>query len=282
VDLVAERATAHAVARSAADVAGVDVGSAALLVGQRADGAVSAGNIRVVHGAHLRDNESVSEDTRTEALEQPEYCNVCENFPCLGNHPPGEVEPDVITEALDLYNRTAQALWDNLRSFVPEPGYVPIYFSPLRNSLVIREGFEAEKRAADERDRREWTESIRRRLGLVAEVHRCRAWHTTDGWLWWCLRPGCPSSGGFGRAKLSFDGASRQAFAHARSFVPQPPDETPVTGLDLMVMWIRVDQARAEQDAFAAALPGRMAAVAEEINSEFGGWLPEGVRFEWK
>jgi hypothetical protein len=29
-------------------------------------------------------------------VSEGEYCNVCENFPCLGNHPPGEIE-----EALD-------------------------------------------------------------------------------------------------------------------------------------------------------------------------------------
>jgi hypothetical protein len=35
-------------------------------------------------------------------VSEEEYCNICENFPCLGNHPPREVE-----EALERYERAA-------------------------------------------------------------------------------------------------------------------------------------------------------------------------------
>jgi hypothetical protein len=41
------------------------------------------------------------------------------------------------------------------------------------------------------------------------------------------------------------------------------------------------DAAHAAETAFIAALPGRMQAVADEINERLAGVLPEGMRFEW-
>lgn len=204
---------------------------------------------------HLRDNESVIEDTRAEAREQHEQDAAF-------------IRHGFVTRA------------DLERSMSGYDAGVP--FALLYRREAMQEAAQAELgRLAEIQDRAKWIEGIRRRLRLVAEVHRCWVWgHPNGGWDWWCQRDDC-NSGPDTRVPVWAD-AVAEAIAHARSFVPQPPDETPVTGLDLMVMWIRVDQVRAEQDAFAAALPGRMAAVAEEINSEFGGWLPEGVRFEWK
>jgi hypothetical protein len=109
----------------------------------------------------------------------------------------------------------------------------PIYFSPLRNSLVIRESFEAERRAAEERDRREWTEGVRRRLGLVTEVHRCWVYGTETGdmWAWICQRPECGISNyGYGSQRA----ALAKALAHARLFIPQPPEPEPWTELDVL------------------------------------------------
>ncbi len=102
-------------------------------------------------------------------------------------------------------------------------GGTPIYFSPLRNSLVIRAGFAADRRAAEERDRREWIEGIRRRLGLVAVVHRCWVWWGVEGtlWTWWCYRLWCPARGG----EPSQPEAFAAALAHVRSFIPEPPEE---------------------------------------------------------
>lgn len=37
----------------------------------------------------------------------------------------------------------------------------------------------------------------------------------------------------------------------------------------------------AADEAFRAALPGRMAAVVDLINGQLAGALPDGLRFEW-
>jgi hypothetical protein len=169
---------------------------------------------------------SVSEETRTEALEQPEYCNVCENFPCLGNHP-----ADVLA-----WIDNATFIWRGLVTraeleqgvlgydMVPTPWPDPPPYSPLRNWFRAGPSI-AEQRAAEERDRREWTESVRRRLGLVAEVHRCRVWWCEScRWGWHCLRRGCDQ---LGDSQQSQADAFTKALAHARSFVPQPPEPEP-------------------------------------------------------
>lgn len=136
---------------------------------------------------------------------------------------------DIHAEARERYERAAAYIRDGLVAW-PAGSPRPIYFSPLRNSPVIREGFEAERRAAEERDRREWTEGIRRRLGLLAEVHRCHVYDDDegDGWAWFCRRWSCRESGhGYPSQPRAFGAA----FAHARSFLPEPPEETPATGL---------------------------------------------------
>ncbi len=189
-------------------------------------------------------------------------------------------------EALEQYERAAASLQYGWAAQAAAPGWSfaggPIYFSPLRNSLVIREGFAMEKRAAGERDRREWIEGIRRRLGLVAEVHRCRAWYAGDGWWkWWCLRPGCPCGGFARRGPGGFEQAVGEALEHARRFVPKPAEEEPFTELDLLAYEAAWDAVRDQQERMAAALPARMSAVAEEINEAVAGLLPDGMRFEW-
>jgi hypothetical protein len=104
----------------------------------------------------------------------------------------------------------------------------PIRFSPPRDSLVVQQGSAAERRAAGEQDRREWTEGIRRRLGLVAEVHRCWVYRGA-GWAWMCLRAGCETSNyGYG----SQPRALTKALAHTRSFMPEPPEGEPSGELD--------------------------------------------------
>lgn len=90
----------------------------------------------------------------------------------------------------------------------------------------------AERRLAEEQDRREWLEDIRRRLGLVAEVHRCRVWKRGEGdWAARCLRPGCLAGVGLGWAP-SQQYALGDALAHAGAFLPLPVDDEPVTELD--------------------------------------------------
>jgi hypothetical protein len=134
-------------------------------------------------------------------------------------------------------------------------------------------------RLAEERDRREWVEGVRRRLGLVAEVHRPRIRRTSPwSWGWHCQRAGCTEAEvGCMYLKEAFG----DALAHALAFVPEPPEETPVTELDLLAFDALWAGMRAEQDAFAAALPGRTEAVANVINEYLAGVLPDGMRFEW-
>lgn len=77
-----------------------------------------------------------------------------------------------------------------------------------------------EKRLAEEQDRAEWIDSVRRRLGLVAAVHRCRVRQCRCGeWKWDCLRPRCWSGDHCG----SHGNALASALAHARAFLPEPP-----------------------------------------------------------
>lgn len=87
--------------------------------------------------------------------------------------------------------------------------------------------------SAGEQDRREWIEGIRRRLGLVAEIHRVRVWKRGDGdWAGMCLRPGCPAGRPLGWAP-SQQYALGDALAHAWHFMPLPPEEEePPPGLD--------------------------------------------------
>lgn len=134
-----------------------------------------------------------------------------------------------------------------------------------------------EQYEAEERDRREWLEGVRRRLGLVAEVHRCHVWRGLWGWMWFCRRPGCNR---VWHDCPSQPDAFAAASAHARSFIPEPPEQEPPTELDLLAFDALWAGMRSEQDAFAAALPGRMAQIAERVN-EFLGGLPGGMRFEW-
>lgn len=138
----------------------------------------------------------------------------------------------------------------------------------------------SEQAALEELDRREWIDGVRRRLRLVAEVHRCRVWKRGEGdWAARCLRPGCPVGAGVGWAP-SQQYALGDALAHAGAFLPLPPKEAEVTELDVLVfdaMWAAV---RSQQDAIAAALPARVAEVTELINDRIAGVLPDGMRFD--
>lgn len=140
--------------------------------------------------------------------------------------------------------------------------------------------FVAQRRELERLARREWIEGVRRRLGLVTEVHRCRVYEPNpdDDWAWSCQRAGCGTSDyGYPTQPTAF----AKALAHARAFVPKPVEEAPVTELDALAFdaaWARM---RAEQDAFAARLPDRIAAVTEMVSERFAGELPEGMRIEW-
>jgi hypothetical protein len=151
--------------------------------------------------------------------------------------------------------------------------------SPLLNLFRQPGPSLAEQREAEERDRREWIEGIRRRLGLVTEVHRCCVWESVGLWHWWCLRGSC----GGAKHNMPWADAFAGALAHARSFVPQPPEPEPFPELTweaYMALAADVPVVRAEE-ALRAALPGRMAEITEQINGAFAGLLPEGMRFEW-
>jgi hypothetical protein len=164
--------------------------------------------------------------------EQPDYCNVCENYPCLGNHP-----ADVLA-----WIDNATFIWRGLVTraeleqgvlgydMVPTPWPDPPPYSPLRNWFRAGPSV-AEQRAAEDRDRCEWTESIRRRLGLVAEVHRCIVHRGPLAWIWSCLR--CPAGRFFCPSQPE---AFALALAHTRSFVPKPPEPRVLDHLDWTVL----------------------------------------------
>lgn len=133
------------------------------------------------------------------------------------------------------------------------------------------------RRLAEQEDRQAWIGRVKRRLGLVDEVHRCWVWRGSDKWWhWWCQRDLCYA--GEGPLYGSQPDALHDALAHARAYLPGPPEETPVTELDLMAFDALWAGMRGERDAFAAALPGRMNAAAELLSEG----LPEGMRFEWE
>jgi hypothetical protein len=161
-----------------------------------------------------------------------EYCNVCENFPCLGGHPPGIDEALTAMEAAFIRHAPmSRAELGDCRdryAFSVPPGCGP--GAPLLS--LFRGPSIAERRAAEEQDRREWLEAVTRRLRLVAEVHRCRVWKRGEGdWARRCLRPGCPAGQPLGWAP-SQQYALGDALAHAGAFLPLPPEEEPGTGLD--------------------------------------------------
>ena len=101
-----------------------------------------------------------------------------------------------------------------------------------------REAEAAKRRRAEEEDRREWIDGIRRRLGLVAEVHEYRVWQIGERWwAWECLHAGCYVSD-WQRASASCSertkgAAVAKASAHRRKFMPAPPDAAPGARLDL-------------------------------------------------
>jgi hypothetical protein len=114
--------------------------------------------------------------------------------------------------------------------------------------------------SADEEDRRDWIDGVSRRLGLVTEVHRCRVFRFGwQDWGWHCLRPGC--SAGSNRAYPQAE-AFAAALAHARSFLPEQPEEEPGVRLDLTG---------------AAILPG--AAQVVSGTAQAGGGIPLAILF---
>lgn len=99
-----------------------------------------------------------------------------------------------------------------------------------------REAAAAERRRAEEQDRREWIDGIRRRLGLVAEVHEYRVWQIGERWwAWECLHRGCYDSDWQRTSNSEPTRAAvvAKASAHRRRFVPPPPEPVPGAGLDL-------------------------------------------------
>lgn len=92
------------------------------------------------------------------------------------------------------------------------------------------------RRAVEARDRAEWIEGIRRRLGLVSEVHEYRTWQVgAEYWAWTCLRPGCVYGEGRGRvnAEQAKGRVVSRAAAHRRKYLPLPPETVAGAGLDL-------------------------------------------------
>ncbi len=92
------------------------------------------------------------------------------------------------------------------------------------------------QRDAEARDRAEWIEGIRRRLGLVTEVHHCRVWQIGEHWwAWACRRTGCYDADWQHTANSERTRAAAwaKASAHSRRFKPSPPEPAPGAGLDL-------------------------------------------------
>ena len=142
----------------------------------------------------------------------PEYCNVYENFPCLGNHP-----ADTTGRRRDEYT------FSSVFNVVPDRPLGEWRFGPFRFAGMQAAAQAELRRLAEVQDRAEWIEGVRRRLGLVAEVHRCWVWWGVEGtlWTWWCYRLRCPARGG----EPSQPEAFAAALAHVRSFIPEPPEE---------------------------------------------------------
>jgi hypothetical protein len=181
-------------------------------------------------------------------------------------------EPDASRRRRDGYR------FSSIVSVTADAAPGELSFGPFRYEAMQAMAQAELSRLAEERDCREWIEGIRRRLGLVTEVHRCHVFRGNPEWIWSCLRDGCYAAGYF---CLSQADAFAGALAHARAFVPGPPEEIPVTELDLLAFDALWAGMRAEQDAFAAVLPRRMEAVADVINEYLAGVLPDGMRFEW-
>ncbi len=145
-----------------------------------------------------------------------EYCNICENFPCLGNHPAGTA------------GRRREYTFSSVFNVVPDRPLGEWQFGPFRFDGMQAAARGELRRLTEVQDRDEWIEGIRRRLGLVAEVHRCRVWYDGDDWWrWWCLRPACPCGGFARRGPGAFAQALTEALEHARRFVPRPPGPEP-------------------------------------------------------
>jgi hypothetical protein len=91
------------------------------------------------------------------------------------------------------------------------------------------------RRAAEARDRAEWIEGIRRRLGLVSEVHEYRTWQVgAEYWAWACLRPGCAYSEARSvNAEQSKARVVSRAAAHRRRYLPSAPESVAGAVLDL-------------------------------------------------
>jgi hypothetical protein len=99
-----------------------------------------------------------------------------------------------------------------------------------------REVAAAKRRRAEEQDRIGWIDGIRRRLGLVAEVHECRVWQIGERWwAWECLHRGCWDADWQHSVNSEPTRAAvwAKASAHSRRFVPSPPEDAPGAGLDL-------------------------------------------------
>ncbi len=195
--------------------------------------------------------------------------------------PDEQVTWPAVPRALPVDGRIdAWEIWQDDRGMMQSRRVGEIYFSPFRNSLVIREGFAMEKRAAGERDRREWAEGIRRRLGLVAEVHRCKVYRCNPGdWGWWCRREHCGMVGHFLPSQAEAVTAAQE---QTRAFVPEPPEEEPLTELQWALYVAFSEDAERQREADEAAFGARIAAVTEQVGDAFAGILPEGMRFEWR
>jgi len=200
-----------------------------------------------------------------------------------------EVSEDIHAEALERYERARAFIW---RGLMPRAeleqgvlgyGAVPVtwpdapQWTPFRDRIPRVPRLE-QQRLAEQQDRRGWLEGVRRRLGLVAEVHRCRVWKHGEWWRWWCLRPACPCGGFARRGPGAFTQAVTEALEHARRFVPGPPEETMFAELDLLAFEAAWDAVRDQRERMAAALPARAQAIADQLSEG----LPEGLRFEWR
>jgi hypothetical protein len=106
----------------------------------------------------------------------------------------------------------------------------------LREREAAQAGKAAERSRAEAQDRREWIDGIRRRLGLVAEVHECRTWQIGERWwAWACLRPACRDADWqhTANSEPTRAGVIAKASAHRRRFLPPVPTPAPGATLDL-------------------------------------------------
>jgi hypothetical protein len=132
----------------------------------------------------------------------------------------------------------------------------PPRFSPFREAARRWAGSQAAARLAEREDRERWIADVKRRLGLVGFGELGYRIETAIWFREHCM-PGCDRTD-------PHDGRVSGECAENGERIFRTYEEA----------WVAK---RVADEAFVAALPGRAAAIAEQLSA----LLPDGLRFEW-